>query len=98
MSTLAFQPDADRYYAEGYWRAGDLWDDFAACAREHRSKTALHAGDDVVSYEQLPRAAVSFSAEPSARGGRAGDVVLLLGRTSVKAAIGLLGCFHRGAV
>ena len=32
MSTLSFQPEADRYYAEGYWRAGDLWGDFAARA------------------------------------------------------------------
>ena len=26
----AFQPDAERYYAEGYWRSGDLWEDVAA--------------------------------------------------------------------
>ena len=24
--TLAFQPEAERYYAEGYWRDGDLWE------------------------------------------------------------------------
>ena len=29
MPTLTFQPEADRYYAEGYWRDGDLWTDFA---------------------------------------------------------------------
>ena len=31
-STLSFQPEAERYYAEGYWRSGDLWADFAARA------------------------------------------------------------------
>ena len=29
MPTLKFQPEADRYYADGYWRDGDLWSDFA---------------------------------------------------------------------
>ena len=29
--TLAFQPESDRYYADGYWRDGDLWSEF-----EHR--------------------------------------------------------------
>ena len=27
MTTLSFQPEADRYYADGYWRPGDLWSD-----------------------------------------------------------------------
>ena len=29
MTTVTFQPEAARYYAEGYWRDGDLWGDFA---------------------------------------------------------------------
>ncbi len=33
MSTLSFQPEADRYYAAGHWRDGDLWDEFDARAR-----------------------------------------------------------------
>ena len=40
MSTLSFQPEADRYYAEGHWRAGDLWEDFAArAARGARTRS-----------------------------------------------------------
>ena len=33
-ATLAFQPEAKRYYAEGYWRDGDLWQEFDGRARE----------------------------------------------------------------
>ena len=32
MSTLRFQPEAARFYAEDHWRSGDLWEDFAARA------------------------------------------------------------------
>jgi len=41
---LAFQPDAGRYYAEGHWRLGDLWSEFAASAGSAPAKTALIAG------------------------------------------------------
>jgi len=33
MSTLEFQPEAERYYAQGYWQDGDLWSDFDARSR-----------------------------------------------------------------
>ena len=36
--TLTFQPEADRYYAEGHWRAGDLWKDFAAGSTSTRAR------------------------------------------------------------
>jgi cyclohexanecarboxylate-CoA ligase len=98
MSILAFQPDAERYYAEGYWRAGDLWADFAARVSAAPAKTAIHAGDSSITYEGLERAAVALSARLAAAGIAAGDVVLLLGRNSVEAAVALLACFHRGAV
>src|SRR5438094_530443 len=58
MSTLSFQPDAERYYAEGYWRPGDLWSDFAARADENPGKAALILDDRQVTYDQLRRAAV----------------------------------------
>ena len=45
MSTLSFQPEADRYYAQGYWRPGDLWGDFAARAHEQPDKVALMLDD-----------------------------------------------------
>ena len=41
MPTLSFQPEADRYYAQGYWRPGDLWGDFAA--RAHAMTGAYEA-------------------------------------------------------
>ena len=61
MSKLTFQPEATRYYAEGYWRPGDLWGDFAACADAVPDKVALILGDRRVTYAELQRAAVAPS-------------------------------------
>src|SRR5438309_12101884 len=98
MSILAFQPDAGSYYAKGYWRAGDLWDDFVACARATPQKIALHIGTRSISYGELEQAAVAFSSRLADAGVAPGDVVLLLGRNSLEAAVALLACFQRGAV
>jgi len=98
MSTLSFQPEADRYYAHGYWRPGDLWSDFAARAHAQPDKVALVLGDRRVSYDELRRAAVALSARLAAGSVQPGDVVVLLGRHSIEAAVALLGCLHRGVV
>src|SRR4051794_5840955 len=98
MSTLSFQPEADRYYAEGHWRPGDLWEDFAARAHAQPGKVALVLDDRRVTYDELRRAAVALSARLAAGSVEPGDVVLLLGRHSIEAAVALLGCLHRGVV
>ena len=98
MSTLSFQPEADRYYAEGYWRQGDLWGDFAARAHAAPDKVALILDDRRITYEELRRAAVALSRRLAAGTVQPGDVVLLLGRHSIEAAVALLGCLHRGVV
>jgi acyl-CoA synthetase (AMP-forming)/AMP-acid ligase II len=98
MSTLSFQPDAARFYEQGYWRAGDLWQEFAGCAAATPDKIALHAGDVHLSFRGLERAAVALSARLADRGVQPGDVVLALGRHSIEAAVAMLACFHRGAV
>ena len=98
MSTLAFQPEAERYYAAGYWRDGDLWGDFQARVDEHPDKVALVLEDRQVTFEELRRAAVGVSNRLAEGGVKPGDVVVLLGRHSLEAAIALLGCMHRGAV
>jgi acyl-coenzyme A synthetase/AMP-(fatty) acid ligase len=98
MSTLSFQPQADRYYAEGHWRPGDLWGDFAARAAAQPDKVALVRGDRRIAYGELRRAAVALSARLAAGSVQPGDVVLLLGRHSIEAAVALLGCLHRGVV
>ena len=95
MTTLSFQPEAERYYAEGYWRAGDLWSDFAASADAWPDKVALILGDRRITYGELRHAAVALSARLDAA---PGDVVVLLGRHSIEAAVALLGCLHRGVV
>ena len=97
-SILAFQPDAGRYYAEGHWRPGDLWSEFAARASSAPAKTALIAGERHVSYAGLERASVALSGRLAAHSIGPGDVVLLLGRNGIEAAVALLACLHRGAV
>src|SRR5919197_5770247 len=98
ISTLTFQPEAERYYAEGSWRAGDLWSDFAARAAENPEKTALILDERQVTYEELRRAAVDVSERLADGGVQPGDVVILLGRHSIEAAVAMLGCLHRGVV
>src|SRR3954468_1929318 len=98
MSTLSFQPETDRYYAQGHWRSGDLWGDFAARAHERPDKIALVLDDRCITYAELRRAAVALSARLAAGGVQPGDVVLLLGRHSIEAAVAMLGCLHRGVV
>jgi acyl-coenzyme A synthetase/AMP-(fatty) acid ligase len=98
MLTLALQPEADRYYAEGYWRAGDLWGEFAARAAADPGKTALRVGAESITYGELRQAAIALSARLAAKSIERGDVVVLLGRHAIEAAVALLACFHRGAV
>ena len=98
MSTLTFQPEADRYYAEGYWRDGDLWSDFARRAAENPEKPALILDDRTFTFDQLRRAAAGVSLRLAEGGVKAGDVVILLGRHSIEAAVAMLGCMHRGVV
>ena len=98
MSILAFQPDAGRYYAEGHWRPGDLWSEFAASASLAPAKDALIAGERHISYAGLERAAVTLSGRLAAHSIGPGDVVLLLGRNGIEAAVALLACLHRGVV
>jgi cyclohexanecarboxylate-CoA ligase len=96
--TLAFQPEADRYYAEGYWRDGDLWQEFDARAREHLDRAALVLDDRRVTYAELRRAALAVSQRLAGLGIEPGQVVILLGRHSIEAAVAMLGCLHRGTV
>ena len=73
MSTLSFQPEAERYYAEGYWRDGRPVER-VRCARaaEHRTGRA-GARRPARDVRELRRAAVALSAAPrrAAASGRA---------------------------
>jgi cyclohexanecarboxylate-CoA ligase len=98
MSSLSHQPEAAGYYANGYWRGGDLWTDFQAVAAVQPAKDALRIREQAITYGELARAAVALSARLAAAGVERGDVVILLGRNSFAAAVGVLACFHRGAI
>src|SRR3954454_16384713 len=96
--SLRFQPEADRYYAEGHWSAGDLWEDVAARAQEHPERTALILDDRRFSYAALQRAAIGLSRRLADAVVGRGYVVVLLGRHSIESVVALLGCLHRGVI
>jgi acyl-CoA synthetase (AMP-forming)/AMP-acid ligase II len=96
--SLRFQPEAERFYAEGYWRSGDLWEDIDARALERPDGVALVLDDRQVTYAGLRKAALGVSRRLADAGIEPGDVVVLLGRHSIEAAVSLLGCMHRGVV
>jgi acyl-coenzyme A synthetase/AMP-(fatty) acid ligase len=98
MSTLDFQPRAAQFYAEGHWREGDLWGDFAASPEARHDRVALRHGDREITYGELQRAAVGLSAVLGAQSIDPGDVVVFLGRNSIEAAVALLACLHRGVL
>jgi cyclohexanecarboxylate-CoA ligase len=98
MPTLKFQPEADRYYAERYWRDGDMWTDFARRTEENPEKLAVILDDRTFTFDQLRRAAVGISVRLAEGGVQPGDIVILLGRHSIEAAVAMLGCMHRGVV
>jgi cyclohexanecarboxylate-CoA ligase len=93
-----FQPDSDRYYAEGHWREGDLWDEVSARGAANPDRVALVLEQRRVTYRELLRAAGGVSARLADAGVKSGDVVILLGRHSIEAAVAMLGCMHRGVV
>ncbi len=96
--TLVFQPEADRYYADGYWRDGDLWSDFANRVDEHPDRVALVLDDRRVTFAELKRAAIGVSTRLARGGVEPGDVIIMLGRHSIEAAVAMLGALQVGAV
>jgi cyclohexanecarboxylate-CoA ligase len=99
MLSRANEPEARLYYAEGFWRSEDLWTDIAARAAAAPEKRAIVCRDQSLTYAELERAAVALSAQLADRGGiERGDVVALLGRNSLEAAVSMVACLHRGAM
>src|SRR3954470_12477741 len=98
MLSRAGEPEARRYYAEGHWRSEDLWASFAAHAAEHPDKVAFACDERTLTYGGLRRAALALSERLAARFIGPGDVVAMLGRNSLEAAVSIVACLHRGAV
>lgn len=98
MKTRSEEPEAEGYYAAGFWRREDLWQDFAAVAAADPGKVALVCGDATLTYAELRDAAVALSARLEGLGVGRGDVVGLSGRHSTEAVVALMACLHRGTV
>ena len=97
--TLAFQPEAERYYAEGYWRDGrPLGGLRPRASTSTRTRSRWSSTTARSPSTELRRAAVGVSSRLADGGVEPGDVVILLGRHSIEAAVAMLGCLHRGVV
>ena len=67
-STLSFQPEAERYYAEGYWRDGRPLERLRrARARARRTRSRWSSTTAAVTYDELRRAAVGAVRPPGRR-------------------------------
>jgi cyclohexanecarboxylate-CoA ligase len=89
---------AAEYYAQGHWRAEDLWTSFARRAEQCAAKDALICGEDRLSFEQLAESAARLGRGLQARGIGPGDVVIIHGRNGIEAVVTLLACAWLGAV
>jgi acyl-CoA synthetase (AMP-forming)/AMP-acid ligase II len=96
LRTRSEDPEAPGYYAAGFWRREDLWQDFDAVVAAQPEKVALVCGAATLTYAELREAAVALSARLGALGVQPGDVVGLSGRHSIEAVVALMACFHRG--
>jgi acyl-coenzyme A synthetase/AMP-(fatty) acid ligase len=92
------EPEARRYYEQGFWRSDDMWKDSDAVASVRPRKPALVCGESSLTFGELRQAAVALSERLAREGVEAGDVVALTGRHSIEAVIALLACVHRGVV
>jgi acyl-coenzyme A synthetase/AMP-(fatty) acid ligase len=96
MATRKHESEAAQYYAQGYWRAEDMWHDFDRRASATPEKPALICGEATLTFAQLRHAAAALSADLRDEGVAAGDVIGLCGRHSIEAVIALMACIHRG--
>ena len=97
MTTLSFQPEADRYYAEGYWRSGDLWR-LRRPAHAQPDKVALVLDDRRITYDELRRAAVALSARLAARSVHRATSSCCSAATRSRRRSRCSRCLHRGVV
>ena len=98
MRTRRDDPETAGYYAQGYWRHEDMWQDFEARLARHHDKTALICAGTRMSFGELRHAAVALSARLAGEGVSPGDVVGLSGRHSIEAVVALMACVHLGVV
>ena len=96
--TLAFQPEADRYYAEGHWRRGRPLGGLRPPGRRAPGQGGADPRRPRGHLRGARRAAIGVSSRLADGGVQPGDVVILLGRHSIEAAVAMLGCLHRGVV
>src|SRR5262249_9785137 len=98
MSVDSPVAEAERYYAEGFWRQETLWSDVERVLRERADRVAFETEDRALTYGELDHAAGVLAERLAALGVEPGDVVAVLGRNSLEAPVALVACMRAGAV
>ena len=98
MSVDSPVTEAERYYAEGFWRPETLWSDVERVLRERADRVAFETDARALTYGELGHAAGVLAERLAAAGVERGDVVAVLGRNALEAPVALVACMRAGAV
>ena len=89
---------AARYYAQGHWRAEDLWESFATVFAKVPGATAFVEGDERLTFGELRARAELFGRALWAHGLRPGDALAIHGRHCLESVVAIAGCAYAGVV
>jgi cyclohexanecarboxylate-CoA ligase len=91
-------PLREQYYAQGYWRAEDLWESFAAVLARAPGATAFIEGERRITFGELREQAELFGRALWAQGLQPGDAIAIHGRHCLESVIAIAGCAYAGVV
>lgn len=96
MSEKNWRRAEQSYLERGYWRPWTLAEELAFWAEQYRDDTAIVAGEQRISYQQLHIQADEIASGLYGLGLRPGDRVLLQLPNSIEFALALFACFRLG--
>ena len=88
----------EQYYAEGHWRAEDLWDSFETVFAADPRRTAFIEGERHVSFGELRQQGELFGRALWAHGLQPGEVLAIHGRHCLESVVAIVGCAYAGIV
>jgi acyl-coenzyme A synthetase/AMP-(fatty) acid ligase len=98
MSVASTIADADRYYAEGFWRKETIWSDLEEVFAARAQRVAFELEGRTLTFAELDRAAAALADRLADLGVKRGDVVAVLGRNSLEAPVAIVATIRMGAV
>ncbi len=90
--------DAQRYHEEGFWRPQTLWSDLTAILESRPDHVAFEVDDRTLTVAETHHAAGVLADRLRELGVERGDIVAVLGRNSLEAAVAFVATVRLGAV